>query len=188
MTEETPAKKPMSPARRASLFAAGNQFHKLAYKNLGRKKLYSDPKDLVKDIVKWFDWLEANPLQEAKLVSFQGESALEDVPKLRAPTLHSLCAFLGITRSTWGVWRRREDLGELADVVQWAEDIMYSIKFEGASAGLLNPNIIARDLGLAEKTELTGKDGGPLESATIDMTKLDTDTLRSIMAAKVKPE
>ena len=27
-------------------------------------------------------------------------------------------------------------------------------KFEGASAGLLNANIIARDLGLSDKTEL----------------------------------
>jgi hypothetical protein len=31
---------------------------------------------------------------------------------------------------------------------------MYEQKFSGAAAGLLNPNIIARDLGLADKSEI----------------------------------
>lgn len=37
------------------------------------------------------------------------------------------------------------------------EEIIRTQKFEGASADLLNPNIIARDLGLAEKQEHSGK-------------------------------
>ncbi|MDC9826565.1 terminase small subunit, partial [Devosia sp. ZB163] len=42
------------------------------------------------------------------------------------------------------------------------DEIIRAQKFEGAAAGLLNPNIIARDLGLADKQELTGKGGSPL--------------------------
>ncbi len=42
------------------------------------------------------------------------------------------------------------------------DEIIRTQKFQGASADLLNANIIARDLGLADKTELTGKDGGPV--------------------------
>ena len=46
------------------------------------------------------------------------------------------------------------------------DEIIRTQKFEGASADLLNPNIIARDLGLADKSELTGAGGGAIETVT----------------------
>ena len=44
------------------------------------------------------------------------------------------------------------------------EEIIYNQKFTGAAADLLNPNIIARELGLADKqqNEHTGVDGKPI--------------------------
>ena len=36
-------------------------------------------------------------------------------------------------------------------------EIIYTQKFTGAASGFLNPQIIARDLGLADKSELVGK-------------------------------
>ena len=54
----------------------------------------------------------------------------------------------------------RQDLVETIERVQM---VLYAQKFAGAAADLLNANIIARDLGLADKSELTGKDGGPVE-------------------------
>ena len=47
-------------------------------------------------------------------------------------------------------------------VIHKIEDCIYNQKFEGAIIGLYNANIIARDLGLSDKNELTGKDGNPL--------------------------
>lgn len=41
-------------------------------------------------------------------------------------------------------------------VITQAEAVIYEQKFTGAAADLLNPNIIARDLGLADKKELSG--------------------------------
>ena len=43
------------------------------------------------------------------------------------------------------------------------EDIIRTQKFEGASAELLNVSIIARDLGLADKSEHSGPNGGAIE-------------------------
>lgn len=54
-----------------------------------------------------------------------------------------------------------------------AEEIIRRQKFEGAAADLFNPNIIARDLGLADKSELTGKDGGPIETKSENVTDLE---------------
>jgi hypothetical protein len=42
------------------------------------------------------------------------------------------------------------------------DEIIRTQKFQGAAADLLNPNIIARDLGLSEKSEITGANGAPL--------------------------
>ena len=79
-------------------------------------------------------------------------------------TKWGLCNFLDIGISTWEDYRNRDDFSL---VCTRAEDIMRQQKFEGASAQLLNPSIIARDLGLADKSELTGKDGAPLQAVVI---------------------
>lgn len=68
---------------------------------------------------------------------------------MRAMTLSGLCLFLNITRETWGQWRKLDDF---SDVITQAEEVIYSQKFAGAAADLLNANIIARDLGLADKS------------------------------------
>lgn len=131
----------------------GNDYHKLAarFKHPARK--YDEPQDLLNDLVKYFEWLDENPLEEAKV--FNGSDGLvhTELNKMRAPTLQSLCIFIGISRSTWGKWRRGEDAKNLQKVVDWAEDMMYARKFEGAAAGLLNANLIARDLKLEENVK-----------------------------------
>lgn len=151
-------------------FAKGNQLWRMSLKARleGAYKIKS-PEDLLEKVCAYFDTLEEHPLQEAQLVSFQGVSNLEDVPKMRAPTLLGLCAFLGVYKDTWGGWRRGEKRVELQPIVRWAEQVMHDIKFTGAAAGLLNPGLIGRDLGLADKTEITGLNGGPIETITGEM-------------------
>jgi hypothetical protein len=90
-------------------------------------------------------------------------------------TISGLCLFLDIAEETWSNYREREDF---VGVTTRAEKIIYNQKFSGAAADLLNANIIARDLGLKEKseTELTGKNGGPIEF---------TDTQRAARLAAI---
>ena len=109
--------------------------------------------------LEYFEWVEANPLYEARPFAYQGVVVQEPVAKMRAMTIMGLCNFLDISVDAWALYRGREDF---IGVVSRAEQIMRQQKFEGASADLLNPNIIARDLGLADKQELGGPDGGPL--------------------------
>jgi len=73
---------------------------------------------------------------------------------MRAMTIGGLCVFLDINRATWNVWREKRP--DLYEVITRAEEIIYQQKFEGASADLLNSNIIARDLGLTDKKDLSG--------------------------------
>jgi hypothetical protein len=136
----------------------GNRFWEARTKH-GRDLIFASPEILWDACVEYFEWAADNPLYEYRLVSYQGESKVEPVPKLRAMTIGGLCIFLGIDRRSWDDYRKREGFSQ---VVQAAEQVIREQKFTGAAADLLNPNIIARDLGLADKSELTGRDGAPL--------------------------
>ena len=125
----------------------GNQFWK-ARSTHGRKPIFADPAKLWEACEEYFQWCFDNPLYEAKLCSYQGVNVLESVPKLRALTITGLCLFLDICENTWANYRNKDDF---LSVVTRAEKIIYEQKFTGAAADLLNPNIIARDLGLAER-------------------------------------
>ena len=48
---------------------------------------------------------------------------------------------------------------DYSNITTRIEDAIYQQKLEGAAADLLNPNIIARELGLKDQQEITGKDG-----------------------------
>ena len=69
--------------------------------------LYENPTDLFKKIQEYFQWIEDNPLYEAKLVSHQGISSLEEVPKMRVATVKGLCLFLGMSDSTFRDYANR---------------------------------------------------------------------------------
>jgi hypothetical protein len=137
----------------------GNQFWK-ARSTHGRKPIFPDAETLWNACTEYFEWVEANPLYEDSVQSYQGNVKHEPLAKMRAMTLAGLCVFLDINRETWDEYRKRDGFTEVTTRV---DSIIRDQKFAGAAAGLLNANIIARDLGLAEKQEHTGKDGGAIE-------------------------
>lgn len=139
----------------------GNQFWKARTKH-GRDKLFDSSETLWDACCEYFQWVEDNPLWESKLFSYQGLVSEGTMPKMRAMTISGLCLFLNITRETWGQWRKQDDF---SDVVTRTEEVIYSQKFAGAAAELLNPNIIARDLGLSDKKDIHVKD------VTVDFTE-----------------
>jgi hypothetical protein len=144
----------------------GNRFWE-ARTSHGPKERFTDPAVLWDACVEYFDWVERNPLWENKVAQFQGAPVDMPIAKMRAMTIGGLCLLLNIAHKTWIEWRGRQDLSE---VVSRVEEVIKTQKFQGAAADLLNPNIIARDLGLSDKQELTGANGGPVEIAAIERT------------------
>lgn len=134
-------------------FQKGNRLWELA-ETTGRPKTFETPEILWKHSVDYFIWCEQNPLYETQ---FHGKDALECiVPKMRAMTIQGLCVFLGIEVVTFYNY---EKLPDFIKVVTRIRNVIWTQKFEGASAGLLNANIIARELGLAEKVNQNIKVG-----------------------------
>ena len=147
----------------------GNQFWRVRSTH-GRKPIFATPEDMWDACEQYFQWVEKNPLKEAKAFAYQGGVTIKSLPKMRAMTIQGLCIFLDITRSTWDEYKKREGF---LDITTRVEDIIFTQKFEGASAELLNPNIIARDLGLADKQQHSGADGGAL---VVQVMKFADDT------------
>lgn len=134
-----------------------------AEKDKFNPRMVSGPQEVWEAAVEYFEWAEKNPLYEAKVFNGQRGLTKAALPKMRAFTIEGLCIFLGISRDTWNKWGRQETHSDLTDVIQCVNSIIREQKFAGAAVDLLNATIISRDLGLAEKQELSGPEGGPLE-------------------------
>ena len=141
-----------------------NQFWKARSKH-GRDKIFKTPEAMLEAAFDYFEWVEANPL--TKPIIYQGEISDKPEKLMRAMTIKGLCIFWGVNTFYLNDFVSNLDLEKKVDkdfsqVVNTIKEIIETQKFEGASAGLLNPNIIARDLGLTDKKELSGSAENPL--------------------------
>jgi hypothetical protein len=136
-------------------------------KGIGRPRLFGSPEQLAMACHEYFLWVECNPLIAVEAKSSKEGVELVDVPKMRAMTMHGLYRFLDIDRGTWDLYKRRP---EFITITSRVEDDIREQKFTGAAGGFLNANIIARDLGLADKREITGADGQPIKVVSGEMT------------------
>jgi len=128
----------------------GNQFW-MARSSHGRNPIFKNPEQLWESCVEYFEWVEANPLWEEKVFQYQGEIVKTKVDKMRAMTIGGMCLFLDIDQATWASYRVKEGF---SGVTTRADETIRDQKFSGAAADLLNANIIARDLGLADKQDV----------------------------------
>ena len=139
----------------------GNKFWMMRSSH-GREPIFANPDVLWNAACEYFEWVQENPLLEEKIFHASGVVTKDKVTKMRAMTIQALCFFLDISDEAWSDYCNRKDfIGITARI----KKVIYSQKLEGAAADLLNPNIIARELGLADKshTEITGKDGTALQ-------------------------
>ena len=148
-----------------------NTFWKARSKH-GRDKIFKTPQILLEASNEYFQWCLDNPLYE---MIIQGGKEFT-VPKMRAMTIEGLCIFLDIGTSTFNDYCKKdhERYKDFSGITTHIRDILRTQKFEGAAAGLLNSNIIARDLGLRDHQEIDQniRTENPL-TINIDGKKLD---------------
>ncbi len=148
----------------------GNRFWELRSKH-GRDKLFETPELLWQAACEYFKWCEDNPFMETEqargnsyYVDKDDETGLKtfapnliELPKMRPFTLYGLCLYLDCSTSYFRAFKSTatEKSKDFITVIEKMEEIIYNQKFSGAAAGFLNANIIARDLGLIDKGELT---------------------------------
>lgn len=146
----------------------GNMYWKLRQRH-GRKPDYQNEDQLWSDCQDYFQFMDENPYEFA---DNKGTKNVNIVKVKRPYTIHSLCLYLDINRTTWIKWRKNKDL---SNVVHKVDDIIYNQKFEGAVIGVYQQNIIIRDLGLVDKADMTTQ-GEPITKKT-DLSKLSEEEL-----------
>jgi len=135
----------------------GNKFWELRSKH-GRDKIFATPQ-IMKDAC--YEYFEYQSTQSWDRIDFKGK----DVEEVRIPTaspftLTGLCIFLDVNTKYFTEFEatikgKTDDLSkDFSEVIRNVRDIIYNQKFEGASVGAYNANIIARDLGIVDKSEL----------------------------------
>ena len=147
--------------------AKGNQFWRKRSTH-GRKPIFETPEDLLEAASEYFDYVDESPLFEMKPFNVNSEVIQEPVAKMRPYTQGGMCVFLDITQETYIQYRKKDGFSEVTSQI---DEIIRDQKFSGASAGLFNANIIARDLGLRDTSDVnnthSGKDDGPIKMAVI---------------------
>ena len=151
----------------------GNNYYTLR-KRSGRKRIFEDPADMEAAIEEYIQDCQDNPLYSTEQKKgntvipkgYKGKipDSLVDIPLSRPFTLAGLCVYMGTSRAYWNAFRSNLKPDESSidkdflDVITRTEEMFYQQKFEGATIGKFNANIIARDLGLVDKQELTVSD------------------------------
>jgi len=142
----------MSPAPK------GNQFWMLRSKH-GRDKLFASPELLWKAAQEYFKHTDKRKWVKKDWV---GKDALKVERETETPyTISGMCLYFDCSREWWNEFKNSKH-EDFIQVITRIEQIIYTQKFEGAVVGAFNANIISRDLGLIDKSELTGKDGKDL--------------------------
>lgn len=147
-------------------FVEGNQYWNLRLKH-GRDRIIQSPKELEDNSNEYFQWCIDNPL-----IAFEvhGKDAYTiQVPKKRVFQKDGFALASGLAD-----WRQIEELKKVSpdflQVVTRIENIIKTQKFEGAASGFFNSNIVARDLGLSDKSEVEVNDN---RKAVADLFPLD---------------
>ena len=142
----------------------GNQFWKLALKH-GKEKRFSSPEQMAKEAAGYFEWCDNNPWNihtPVKAGDHFGETVT--APVQRPYLIEGLCLYLGIDQSTFWRYCNDENYKEYFKVANNIKTMIENQQLDGAMVNTFNANIVARKLGLSDKKELTGKDGGPVET------------------------
>lgn len=128
---------------------------------MGRPVAFETPDELWIKAEEYFEWCDDNPWYKNEVLR-SGDRAgdIIAIPTERPYTIKGLCVFIGITTQTLSNYGKKEDKKEQPQeidffgVVTHIKNILYTQKFEGATVGVFNPNIIAMDLGLTAKQDV----------------------------------
>ena len=167
----------------------GNKFWQQRSKH-GRDKLFKTPDLLLEAASEYFQWCDDNPWIKKEAVK-SGDMAgmIIDVPTQRPYTMQGICSYLDCGVNYFNqfedsILKKEDSLSkDFSLVITRIREAIYQQKFEGATVGAFNANIIARDLGLTDKKEIENNHSGEIKNQ-IDYSKIPTEALQLILKSQ----
>lgn len=118
----------------------------------GEELIYQQPKDLLSQAYKYFDWCNDNPWHKQELIKSGARAGeLIGIPIVRPYTLEGLCVFCGISISTF---RDYEERADFEAVTTHLREIIRQNQIEGECIGAYNAAVMSKIQGLTEKQEV----------------------------------
>ncbi len=144
----------------------GNKYWQLRKKH-GKDKVFKSPEELWQKSCEYFEWIDDN---QALKNDFKGKDVEEVFYAFDRPyTEGGLITFLKISDTTWENYcSGKKPWKDYVAVASTIKRIIRTNKFEGASIGFFSANIIARDLGLADKKEVEANVTGEMILSFVD--------------------
>lgn len=142
----------------------GNEFWKKRSTH-GRKKIFQTPEILWEACCEYFEYQSSRELVK---VDFRGKDAERvKIPTTPPFTMQGLTLFLDVNMKYFDDFEKNLDKSteegkDFSQVITRVKQIVFNQKFEGASVGIYNSNIIARELGLTDKKDITATVEQPL--------------------------
>jgi hypothetical protein len=143
-----------------------NPFGKKSKRGTGNLR-FETPEQLWEEACEYFEWALNTPWKENKAMKMKsGDSDVIEYYNTTKPRYLSnvgLCLFLGIQRCTYGYYQNgkhdkpttydcdgevESEGKDYSSVCAVIDNIVYEQKLSGAAAGIFNPMIVARELGL----------------------------------------
>jgi hypothetical protein len=129
----------------------GNQFWKLRSKH-GRDALFASPELLWEAACEYFEWCDEHPWSTVKFTETDKGGSTESKPTQRPYSRGGLFLYIGCSE-TWLTNFKKECSIDFLRVIEEIEKVIDTQQWEGATVGVFNSNIIARTLGLKERSE-----------------------------------
>lgn len=122
-----------------------------------KNRALKTPEDLWAVACAYFDYTQKSPIQRKEYIKTGPLAGTEYTVETPRPFnwsgLSVYASLLGVAANLHRYARNENDMySEFQEVVGLINDVMFSQKFEGAAIGMYKENIIAREIGLAEKT------------------------------------
>jgi len=160
----------------------GNNYWEFRGKH-GRDFKYT-PENLWDEAVKYFNWMSKRYWDKKEGVkSGMLAGSLIDIPTQTPLSVRTFCLYADIDDNTFNRYEGKPGYEDFWDVAKRIRAVIESNQFEGATVGAYNPNIIARTLGLVDKTDVT-TGGEKLPGTTVDLSKLSAETLEELAKAQ----
>lgn len=153
--------------------------------------LFSSPSLLWEAACDYFKDCDENPIEVEDWVGKDADKVIRRKPL--PYTLAGFCVWVDASRNWWKEFRKAREAEKDADflaVISRIDDIIFNQQYNGAAGGLYQQNIVARALGLVEKTDSAVKvdmDAKIKTEAQIDYSKLSDGALRELAELAARP-
>lgn len=139
-------------------FAKGNQAWQQRSKH-GRNTLFESPELLLEAAAEYFKYCDSHPMFDYKPMVVDKAVEIVKVPVRIPYTMIGLVGYLGCSTNYFKEFKQRKEActPEFMAVIVGIENIIQNQQLVGAAIGHFNSNIVARLLGLVDKTEVTSK-------------------------------